>query len=146
MPTNKETPSLESRGFALGLWPEGTEAGIDEARLTPGLRRQVAIMTDAGWLDRIDGKLQLNEAGRRAIDELLPETPLSLTDAQHDVLLDVVEGKPAGASLSYAPVIKLLAYGYVTARAQRFGGLTLQPTERARTWYATLSDAPAPAP
>ena len=142
MTSTAKTPTLDTRGFALGLWPERKDDGIDEARLTPSRRRQVAVMLEAGWLDRVGGRLRLNDVGRQAIDDLLPETPPGLTGAQHDLLLDVIEGRSAGADLGYSPVVKLLAYGYATARAQRFGGITLIPTERARAWHAALSDAP----
>ncbi|GJD91635.1 hypothetical protein BHAOGJBA_5183 [Methylobacterium hispanicum] len=151
MPKAVKSQDLDMRGFALGLWPEGGDRGVDETRLTPGPRRHVLAMQEAGWLERDDGKLRLNEKGREAVAALLPETLPKLTDAQHDLLLDVVEGRSAGSDLAYPPVIKLLAYGLATARAQRFAGITLKPTDRAREWYASLvpdpvEDAPGQSP
>lgn len=73
MTATAKTLALDTRGLALGLWPERKADGIDEARLTPSRRRHVAVMLEAGWLDRVGGRLRLNDVGRQAIDGLLPE-------------------------------------------------------------------------
>lgn len=135
---------IDTRGWALGIWAD-PKRGVDPASLTPARRRQVNAMYDAGWLRRDRGRLYLAEAGRAAIDALLPATLPALTPAQDELLRSALRGSTVG-DLSFPPVVKLLAYGLVDAVEQRFGGLRLVPTDRAKAWAEgrqPASDLPA---
>jgi len=123
---------IETRGWALGIWAD-PKRGVDPATLTPARRRQVDAMLEAGWLRRDRGRLYLDEAGIKAIADLLPAKHPTLTPSQVELLSEVVR-KPTVSDLSFPPTVKLLAYGLVDAVEQRFGGLKLVPTDRAKAW------------
>ena len=125
---------IDTRGWALGIWAD-PKRGVDPATLTPARRRQVDAMLDAGWLRRDRGRLYLDEAGHKAIADLLPAKHPPLTPSQAELLAEVIR-KPTVSDLSFPPTVKLLAYGLADAIEQRFGGIRLVPTDRARTWAA----------
>lgn len=141
--------ALDTRGWALALFCDPDRPGIDPTRLTPGRRRHLDAMMEAGWLRRDRGLLYLEKVGREAMERLLPVEIPELTAAQEELLEQVLE-KPTVSDVSHTPTLKLLAYGMVDAVQQRFGGLRLVPTERARTWAerraVSKPDRPAPGP
>lgn len=124
---------LDTRGWALGIWGDPDGPGIDPTKLTPGRRRHVDAMMEAGWLRRDRGLLYLADAGREAMDRLLPSETPQLSPAQVELLESAMRG-PVVGDVSHPPTLKLLAYGLVDPVQQRFGGLKLVPTERARAW------------
>ncbi len=124
---------LDTRGWALALFCDPDRPGIDPTRLTPGRRRHVDAMMEAGWLRRDRGLLYLDQAGREAMDRLLPHEIPKLTAAQEEMLEQVLE-KPAVSDVSHPPTLKLLAYGMVDPVPQRFGGMRLVPNARTRIW------------
>ena len=124
---------LDTRGWALGIFSDPDRPGIDPTRLTPGRRRHVDAMMEAGWLRRDRGLLYLEKAGREAMDRLLPTEIPELTAAQEELLEKALKGSTV-SDVSHPPTLKLLAYGMVEPVKQRFGGLKLMPTERAKTW------------
>jgi hypothetical protein len=135
----KTVIGIDTRGWALGIWAD-PKRGVDPATLTPARRRQVDAMLEAGWLRRDRGRLHLDEGGVRAIAELLPATLPELTPAQEELLRNALRSPTVG-DLSFPPTVKLLAYGLVEAVEQRFGGLRLVPTERAKAWSEGRPDS-----
>lgn len=127
----KPAIGLDTRAWALGIFSDPNRPGIDPARLTPGRRRHVDAMLEAGWLRRDRGLLYLDTAGREAIEQLLPADVPTLSAAQEELLEQALKGSTT-SDLSHPPTLKLIAYGLVDPVQQRFGGLKLVPTQRAR--------------
>lgn len=124
---------LDTRGWALALFCDPDRPGIDPTRLTPGRRRHVDAMMEAGWLRRDRGLLYLEKTGREAMERLLPAEIPELTAAQAEMLEQLLE-KPTVSDVSHPPTLKLLAYGMVDPVPQRFGGMRLVPNARTRIW------------
>lgn len=143
----KTKPAIgpDTRAWALGIFCDPNRPGIDPARLTPGRRRHVDAMLEAGWLRRDRGLLYLDTAGREAIEQLLPSAVPRLSEAQEELLEQALKGSTT-SDLSHPPTLKLIAYGLVDPVQQRFGGLKLVPTQRARDWAERRTSAEAPPP